>query len=243
MDTPTEQNPPIPKMKFTPGDYMFLGFMVFVLIAVVWVGIVAHEEAAKTEQSKRNGEVLVAWLTEAGTKRFEPDFVHGPCAGGLKPPEHAQPVTIALAPEAASSIQVTPLPQAASGPSSQEPDKANLSESVDSSESNAKAKEEAKGPNTWGGCIEHIFALKEFKEFLNPFFGEPPKFVAACVPTDASLTGALVIEKMVATAPGSSVPYIASQLVDADTIEAKLQLRISICDKGSYAIKIAEFEF
>ena len=243
MDTPTEQNPPIPKMKFTPGDYMFLGFMVFVLIAVVWVGILAHEEAAKTEETKHNGELLVAWLTEAGTKRFEPDFAHGPCAGGLKAPEHAQAVAIAAAPQAPVSTALAPLTVAAGASAKEEGAKAPATVSSEAAEPVAAAKEEAKGPNTWGGCVEHIFALEEFKEFMNPFFDEPPKFAAACVPTDASLTGAFVIEKLVATAPGSSVPYIASQLVDADVIDAKMQLRISICDKGSYAIKIAEFEF
>jgi hypothetical protein len=238
MDTPTEEKPPISKMKFTPGDYMFLGFMVFVLIAVVWVGILAHEEATKTDESKHNGEVLVAWMTEAGTKRFEPDFAHGPCAGGLKASEHSQPVAIAAAPAEPASAQATLLPAALSAS-----DKEKSTQSSEAVEPVAKAKEEVKGPNTWGACIEHIFALAEFKEFKNPFFDEVPKFVAACVPTDASLTGAFVIEKLVATAPGSSVPYIASQLVDTDAIEAKMQLRISICDKGSYAIKIAEFEF
>jgi hypothetical protein len=243
MDTPPEQNPPIPKMKFTPGDYMFLGFMVLVLIAVVWVGILAHEEATKTEESKHNGELLVAWLTEAGTKRFEPDFAHGPCAGGPKAPEHAQSVALATAPEAPASAALAPLTVAAGAPAKEDAAKAPAMAGSEAAEAVAGAKDEAKGPNTWGGCIEHIFALKEFKEFKNPFFDEAPKFAAACVPTDASLTGAFVIEKMVATAPGSAVPYIASQFVDADTIEAKMQLRISICDKGSYAIKIAEFEF
>jgi len=243
MDTPTEQKPPISKMKFTPGDYMFLGFMVFVLIAVVWVGILAHEEATKTDESKHNGEVLVAWMTEAGTKRFEPDFAHGPCAGGLKAPEHAQPVAIAAAPAEPASAQATPLAAALSASDKEASAKEKSTEGSEAAEPVAKAKEEVKGPNTWGACIEHIFALEEFKEFKNPFFDELPKLVAACVPTDASLTGAFVIEKLVATAPGSSVPYIASQLVDTDTIEAKMQLRISICDKGSYAIKIAEFEF
>jgi hypothetical protein len=55
--------------------------------------------------------------------------------------------------------------------------------------------------------------------------------------------GSIVLEKMVATPPGSAVPVINSQLIDTDPIDQKMQLRVSICDKGSYAIKIAEFEF
>ena len=55
--------------------------------------------------------------------------------------------------------------------------------------------------------------------------------------------GAIVLEKMIATPPGSAVPVINSQLVDSDAIDQKLQLRVTICDKGSYPIKIAELEF
>jgi hypothetical protein len=78
---------------------------------------------------------------------------------------------------------------------------------------------------------------------VNPFFDETPKFIAACNPDDESLMGSVVLEKMVATPPGSAVPVINSQLVESDPIDQKMQLRVSICDKGSYAIKIAEFEF
>ena len=83
----------------------------------------------------------------------------------------------------------------------------------------------------------------EFKDMVNPFFEEAPQFVAACVPSDASLTGMMVVEKLTPTPPGSAVPMVNSQLVETDPIDQKLQLRVSVCDKGSYAIKIAEFEF
>ena len=83
----------------------------------------------------------------------------------------------------------------------------------------------------------------DLKNLVNPFFNEPPKFIAACNPEDSTLMGSIVLEKMVATPPGSAVPVINSQLVETDPIDQKMQLRISVCDKGSYAIKIAEFEF
>lgn len=216
-------------MKFTSGDYMFLGFMVLVLMAVVWVGILAHEEATKTEESKHNGENLVAWLTETGTQRATPDFPLSPCAAGL---HTTGPAAVAPAGPASESAAATDAKAEGMG-----------SETAEGGEVPAPAKEQAKAPNTWGACLEHMFTLKEFKDTLNPFTQERPKFVAACIPTDATLPGAFVIEKLVPTPPGSSVPFIASQLVDTDSIEGKLQLRISVCDKGSYAIKIAEFEF
>lgn len=98
-------------------------------------------------------------------------------------------------------------------------------------------------PGTWGGCFQHMMTQTDLKALVNPFFKEPPKFIAACNPDDESLMGSVVLEKMVATPPGSAVPVINSQLMDTDPIDQKMQLRVSICDKGSYAIKIAEFEF
>ena len=96
---------------------------------------------------------------------------------------------------------------------------------------------------TWGACFKYLMTQTEFKDMVNPFTEEAPQFVAACVPTDTNLPGMFVIEKLVPTPPGSAVPVVNSQLVDTDPIDQKMQVRVSVCDKGSYAIKIAEFEF
>ena len=62
-------------------------------------------------------------------------------------------------------------------------------------------------------------------------------------PSDRSLVGGLLLEDLAPTPPGSPVPFVASQLVDEDPIEKKIQVRITICDKGSDAVKIGEVEF
>ena len=83
----------------------------------------------------------------------------------------------------------------------------------------------------------------EFKDMVNPFTGKAPNFISACNPADHSLVGSIVVEKTTANPPGSAVPTVTSQLVDTDLIAEKLALKISVCDKGSYAVKVAEFEF
>ena len=98
-------------------------------------------------------------------------------------------------------------------------------------------------PGTWGACFQHMMTETEFKDMVNPFFKEMPKFIPACNPDDESVMGAVVLEKLIPTPPGSAVPVINSQLIDSDPIDQKLQLRLSVCDKGSYPVKIAEFEF
>ena len=96
---------------------------------------------------------------------------------------------------------------------------------------------------TWGACVKYLMSQTELKDLVNPFTGKPPQFVSACVPSDRSLVGGLLLEDLAPTPPGSPVPFVASQLVDDDPIDKKIQVRITICDKGSDAVKIGEVEF
>ena len=98
-------------------------------------------------------------------------------------------------------------------------------------------------PGTWGACLAYILAETELKDQVNTFFNKPPHFVAACDPKDRTLMGAILMEDLMPTPPGSATPFVASQLVETDPIDYKMQLRLSVCDKGGYAIKVAEFEF
>jgi hypothetical protein len=98
-------------------------------------------------------------------------------------------------------------------------------------------------PGTWGACFAHILETTELKDQINPFFNVAPHFVAACDPKDRTLMGAILLEDLMPTPPGSATPFVATQLVDADAIDYKMHLRLSVCDKGGYAIKVAEFEF
>ena len=109
----------------------------------------------------------------------------------------------------------------------------------------APAADAAAAPATgsWGACLAHLMSATEFKDMVNPFTGKAPNFLPACNPADRSHVGSIVIEKTTANPPGSAVPTVTSQLVDADLIAEKMALKISVCDKGSYAVKVAEFEF
>jgi len=101
----------------------------------------------------------------------------------------------------------------------------------------------APAPGTWGACLAHLMSATEFKDMVNPFTGKAPNLIPACNPADHSLVGSIVIEKSTPNPPGSAVPSITSQLVDGDSIAEKLALKVSVCDKGSYAVKVAELEF
>jgi hypothetical protein len=191
MASSSDQTPEHPQVGLTTADKFFIAFLVLVVAAVTWLGVVNYREAIKTETSKSNGEAWVAWLTETGTTRFEADPQHPACKGGVKPPADAK----------------------------------------------------AGAPGTWGACLAHILASTDLKDQINPFFNVAPHFVAACVPSDRTLVGAILLEDLMPTPPGSASPFVATQLIEADPIDYKMQLRLSVCDKGGYAIKVAEFEF
>ena len=199
-------SPAAAAVKTTPtlADWIFILIVIAILTLVAKLGHDAYLEAMHTEESKKNGEELTAWLTEVGKARFKKNFEHPACAGG-KPP--VIPAAVDADGDGEPDVNTDPI------------------------------------PGTWGACFHYLITETSFKDMVNPFFDEPPQFVAACNPEDESLTGAIVLEKMVMTPPGSAVPVINSQLVNTDPIDQKMQLRVSVCDKGSYPIKIAEFEF
>jgi hypothetical protein len=96
----------------------------------------------------------------------------------------------------------------------------------------------------WGDCFNALLeSEKTLKDLVNPFTNKPVKFLAKCDPKDQATVGGIFLEKLVSTPPGSAIPLVASQLVDTDPIDTKLALRLTVCDKGGYAIRVEEFEF
>ena len=219
MDQLTEPSNAATPKAWTGGDAAFFVFIAFVLVAVTALGVLAHREALKTEGTKRNGEQWAAWLTQESAKRFEPGYALAACAGGTKA---AAAVTAEAPPNAdAAPDTAAAAPTAPSTASAPTPPKA----------------------NTWGECLAFLSTQTVFKDMRNPFTGKPPVFIPACNPADHSLVGSIVFDKITANPPGSAVASVTSQLLETDSIGEKVQLKIAVCDKGSYAIKVAELEF
>ena len=96
----------------------------------------------------------------------------------------------------------------------------------------------------WGDCFKELTEkVAPLNNLINPFTNVPVHFVGKCDPKDRSTIGAIFLEKLVTTPMGSAVPVVASQLVDNDPIDTKLTLKLTVCDKGGYPIKVDEFEF
>ncbi len=105
-------------------------------------------------------------------------------------------------------------------------------------------KPELNTPRTWGECLKAITTTSTpLATLTNPFFNTPITFVAKCSRGDQSLIGSMVLEKLIPTPVGSSLPFTISQLVESDHIDQKTQIRITVCDNGAYPIFIADVEF
>ena len=96
----------------------------------------------------------------------------------------------------------------------------------------------------WGECVKELSeSVEPLNKLINPFTNKAVEFVAKCDPKDPLSIGGIFLEKLVPTPPGSAIPMVASQLVDIDPIDTKINLKLTVCDKGGYAIKVDEFEF
>ena len=204
---------PAPARTLTLADIGFLAFTATILLVVVWLGHLAYMEGMKTEVTKANGEAWAKWFTDASSKRFMPGFSPVACAGVAR--------------------QATP-----AGTNGKSVDNGNGNKAA------ADASANLSPSPSWGECLEALTQDgAQFAALRNPFAGKPLAIAAKCDSSDRTLAGALVLEKLTPTPPGSAVPNTASPLIGADVIEQKLQVRITVCDKGAYPIRIAELDF
>jgi hypothetical protein len=102
---------------------------------------------------------------------------------------------------------------------------------------------DSKVPGTWGACLAHLQSSSELKGLVNTFFDKPLHVVEKCDKNDLSTRGAISFSNLVATPPGSAVPMVVNPMKDEDAIDGKLQIRVVVCDKGGYPIKVGELEF
>ena len=212
----------------TLPDIVFLAFLVFSMISVAWVGRLAYQEGMNNEITKRNGELWTKWFTQAGLDRGKVSYEFAPCAAG------AVQVVMAVAPEATpvypdSAPSLETSPKIKLGPQMPAPSDTPVLTPV---------------PRTWGPCLKALTAQGgPLVDTVNPFTRKPIALVAKCDMADRRLAGGLMLEKIQATPPGSAIPTVNSPLIESDPIDQKMQVRITVCDKGAYPIRIAELEF
>lgn len=97
---------------------------------------------------------------------------------------------------------------------------------------------------TWADCLPLLIGFAgPLANSHNPFTQQPLVFAAKCDPSNKSLAGALVIERLMPAAPGSVVPFYPLPLTDRDATDQKMQLRVTACDQGAYPGRAIEVSF
>lgn len=220
-------NPKLPnKYGPTPSDIFFLCFLFVVMLGVGWVGHLAYKEGKKMEVTKRNGEAWVKWFTQAGHDRSKEGYELSACATGFvlsvlpaKPSALAAPALVETGAEITPKPSLPPHSTAVTPPS-------------------------APTPRTWGPCFKALSTQGGLlADKYNPFSQKPLVIVAKCDMADRALAGEMALEKSLPTPPGSAIPFINSPFIESDSIEQKMQIRVTMCDKGAYPVRIAEIEF
>jgi hypothetical protein len=200
-------------------DILFLIFLGGVLVSVTLLGRLAFEEGMKTEKSKENGEAWVKWMSESSADRFKEGFKPAACAGGPV-------VAAALEREKKELMKAAKLAAKKDGT---EDEPLSVADPI---------------TGTWGQCFKALTAAGgPLAGLTNAFSLEPLTLVAKCDPSDLSTAGGYLLEKNVSTPVGSAIPTVTSTLADNDSIIDKVNVRVTICDKGAYPTKIAEFDF
>jgi len=200
-------------------DILFLIFLVGVLVSVTLLGRLAYEEGMKTESSKENGEAWVKWMTDSSDRRFKEGFQPAACAGGPA-------VAGALDKERKELMRAARIAAKKAGTEDEPITIGDIA------------------TGSWGECFKALTQKGgPLSNLKNAFSGETLTLVAKCDPGDLSTAGGFMLEKNVTTPLGSAVPTVTSTLADNDSIVDKINVRVTICDKGAYPTKIAEFDF
>ncbi|MFM8624505.1 MAG: hypothetical protein ACKOCZ_08350, partial [Betaproteobacteria bacterium] len=77
----------------------------------------------------------------------------------------------------------------------------------------------------------------------NAFSGQALGLVERCIPGDPRSPGQFMVEKISATPPGSAVTQIIGPIGAEEPLDKPLTLKLSVCDKGGYPIKVGEADF
>lgn len=97
----------------------------------------------------------------------------------------------------------------------------------------------ASGAATWQSCREAL-ALEggPLHGYVNPFSDEYAVFNEKCDRKNIATRGAIVVEEALKVPSGQPAAFAPMQ--DGRPLEKELAFRVTICDKGSFPIKIGE---
>ena len=97
------------------------------------------------------------------------------------------------------------------------------------------------GEKTWEGCQAALLGEQgPFKGVKNPFDPNQSVIGQKCDRADLTTRGVVVIEKGTPAPPGAPPAISFGPMESGEKLSKDLPLRIIVCDKGAYALKVAE---
>lgn len=119
------------------------------------------------------------------------------------------------------------------------------SQSVDRAQSGYTVEACAARPGaTWGVC--EAWLLGEggpMQPQRNAYSDGPIQITATCGGADRTVAGRIALERVTPLPPGAAVPFTVGPLVAGDSIEQKVTIRVSVCNKDASAIRVGEVDF
>ena len=217
-----------------PSEWLFLVSLPLAVVAVIYSGTLSFKEGQRLEGAKSNAMELAKWAEAAGAKheKGEPTLPAG-CSA------IAAPAATASTPAASGA----PAEQAASGAEAHAADSAaSAAGAAPAAVSAAPAAPAASAPpSTWAKCKQALASPGgPLAEAVNTFNPKESVLGVKCERDKPLTRGQVVVEKGTSPPPGipGSVTYAAIE--DTEPMVKGLMLKIIVCDKGSYPIKVSE---
>ena len=223
-----------------PSEWLFLGSLPLAVVAVIYSGTLSFKEGQRLEGAKANAMELAKWAEEAGAKheKGEPTL-----------PAECSAITAPAPTASATAASADPAQQPASSAEAHAPESAASSAGAASSAAlpatGAVAAHAASAasapPSTWAKCKHALVSpggpLAEAVNTVNP---KEPVLGVKCERDKPLTRGQVVVEKGTSPPPGISGSVAYAAIEDSEPMVKGLMLKILVCDKGSYAIKVLE---
>lgn len=106
------------------------------------------------------------------------------------------------------------------------------------------ARQAGSPPKTWSQCSAALLGEGgPLSAVRNAFSGQAIGLIARCDPSSSASPGQFVIDRVSATPPGSAVAQVVAPFAPEDTMDKVVTIKLTVCDKGGYGVKIGEAEF
>ena len=231
---------------WTPSEVLFLLSLPLALAAVIYSGTLSFKEGQRLEVAKANGQGLVSWAEAAASANEKGESFEPHACSTVQPVEKvasdsaSHSASAAAAHEAQEGSSAASSAESSAGTASAAPAAPAASAAVVLAATSAASAASVPAP-TWGKCRQALLAKGgPLAEAKNPFNPKESVLGTKCERDKPLTRGQVVVEKGTSPPAGISGSVTYGAIEDSEPMVKGLMLKILVCDKGSYPIKVAE---